>query len=232
MARKSAHERYQEKQFTGSSHSWATEICRNLPAETSVLDIGAGSGVLGRTLQDAGIEDVYAIEIDPKTVELIRPLYKAVVSDLEALQGKQFDVILMLDILEHLPQPFKYLQEVNKHLKPGGRMLISIPNIAHWSMRLSLLFGFFEYTERGHLDKTHLQFFNRRRFLKLSRSLPGVELISLDYSISPAEFVLPAWLTRLEIFELGRKFRLFFTRLWPTLGAYQNLGVLRKKTCD
>jgi 2-polyprenyl-3-methyl-5-hydroxy-6-metoxy-1,4-benzoquinol methylase len=63
-----------------------------------------------------------------------------------------FDVIVFSDALEHLPSPDDMLKLAIRGLKPGGIILASVPNVAHWSMRLDLLFGRFNYAESGLCD--------------------------------------------------------------------------------
>ena len=65
----------------------------------------------------------------------------------------------MLDVLEHLVDPADVLRRVRSHLRPGGVGLVSLPNVAHWSVRKELAMGRFEYTPSGLLDETHLRFF-------------------------------------------------------------------------
>ncbi len=78
-----------------------------------------------------------------------------------------FDVILFSDILEHVYDPVAVLRSHLEFLKPGGHVLISLPNIAIWNVRLELLFGRFRYQDTGTLDRTHIRFFNRRSFREL-----------------------------------------------------------------
>ncbi|MCK1590086.1 class I SAM-dependent methyltransferase [Bradyrhizobium sp. 169] len=72
----------------------------------------------------------------------------------------QFDLILLLDVLEHLPDPVKTLRSIRGLLTEGGRIIVSVPNVAHLSVTLPLLFRRkFTYQDSGILDRTHLRFF-------------------------------------------------------------------------
>lgn len=227
----SAHERYLFKPFPCSSHWWALTQLTTLPESARVLDIGPGSGAIGDFLKsERGISDLHAVEIDSETVQMLeaKGSYKEIVCSLESLSEKEFDCILLLDLLEHLPDPVAFLTKVAPLLKPGGCMLLSIPNVAHWSIRFSLLFGYFEYTNRGILDKTHLQFFNRRRFLHLCTTVPDCTLEHVSESLEPVEFILPAWLTSFFIFKQCRQLQLKFASLLPGFFAYQHLSCIRK----
>jgi len=222
------HERYQSKPFIGSSHSWAYSQLERLEKSACVLDIGAGSGVMGAYLKDRGIEQRYAIEIDPATAAHIAPLYSKVETRLESFNGLKFDAILLLDVLEHMADPFTYFSEVAALLNPQGTILVSVPNIAHWSVRIPLLFGVFHYTNRGILDRTHLQFFTRSRFKKLLGSVVGLSLTELNSSIEPVEFVLPEAIWNNTIFRRICDARLFVARYLPGFFAYQHLAALRR----
>jgi SAM-dependent methyltransferase len=83
---------------------------------------------------------------------------------------RKFDVIVFSDILEHLYDPASVLTRHYRLLAPGGRVLISLPNIAIWNVRLSLFAGRFEYQETGTLDRTHIRFFTRRTFREFTRA--------------------------------------------------------------
>ena len=67
---------------------------------------------------------------------------------------------------------------LRRHLRwtaPGGCVLISVPNIAIWSVRLELLFGRFEYQDTGTLDRTHIRYFTQRTFGRFARKA-GLEI--------------------------------------------------------
>ncbi|MCC6183545.1 MAG: class I SAM-dependent methyltransferase, partial [Microthrixaceae bacterium] len=55
--------------------------------------------------------------------------------------------------------PVSVLHRLRDHLAEDGHLIVSIPNIANWTVRLQLLFGRFRYTDRGILDRTHLRFY-------------------------------------------------------------------------
>jgi SAM-dependent methyltransferase len=120
-------------------------------------------------MRDRGL-NVTAIEIDSDAAaeaELSATVMH--VLDLEApgalapLAGQDFDLILAADVFEHLRDPAACLAQVVPLLREGGRLIVSIPNIAHADLRLALLEGRFEYTDIGLLDHTHLSFFTRER---------------------------------------------------------------------
>lgn len=225
-----AHIRYQSKLFTGSSHSWALEKLASFPASAAVLDIGPGSGVIGKALKERGFVDLSAVEIDPAARDHVRPIYQTVTDNLDALGDRRFDIVLLLDVIEHMAEPEKFLKLVSSRLNAGGRILISVPNIAHWSVRFQLLFGFFQYTNRGLLDRTHLQFFTRSRVKKFGKIDPSLTAREFNSSIPPLELILPESVSTSSLFETSSQFRLKGARLLPGMFAYQHLCELQKTT--
>lgn len=138
-----------------------------VPANSRVLDLGVADGSVAAILKSMGCE-VWGVELEREAAEAARAVCdEVVVADLntfefaEELEGQRFDVVLMLDILEHLSDPAAVLGRVKTVVADGGWGIISLPNVAHASVRLALLKGRFRYTEMGLLDRTHLRFFDR-----------------------------------------------------------------------
>jgi 2-polyprenyl-3-methyl-5-hydroxy-6-metoxy-1,4-benzoquinol methylase len=228
-----AHERYVFKPFLGSSHSWSIKKINDIIDKTNiqdfcVLDIGCGSGAIGQYLKERGLSDIHAVETDSKARDAVRDIYKSIHEDLTFYQNQKFDLILLLDVLEHLLEPSIFLKKVFEIVKPGGVVLISLPNVAHWSVRFSLLFGNFNYTERGILDRTHLHFFTRKTALALVNKISQTEICESNSSIEPIELLLPTWLYRNKIYEFFSKLRIFIARVCPGLFAFQHLIYAKK----
>jgi 2-polyprenyl-3-methyl-5-hydroxy-6-metoxy-1,4-benzoquinol methylase len=138
-----------------------------VPANSRVLDIGAADGSVARMLRAMGCR-IWGIEVEAEAAAQAAEVCERVVNedlnDLDfaaAFDGQKFDVVLMLDVLEHLPDPAPVLRRVASVLDEGGWAVISLPNVAHVSVRLALLEGRFAYTDLGLLDRTHLRFFTR-----------------------------------------------------------------------
>lgn len=221
-------DRYHFKPFIGSSHSWALQQLFLAAKEAQILDIGAGGGVIGQTLQSTGYTNLFAVEVDPDARAHIKSFYQKTAENLALFNDKVFDIVIMLDVIEHLADPFKFFHQAMDLLKPGGMALLSVPNIAHWSVRLSLLAGRFEYNDKGILDRTHLQFFTQKRLKQLVLSYPRIQLENLSASIVPLELMLPENIWHNVLFEFVSKIRLKFANLLPGLCAYQHLAVLKK----
>ena len=142
-------------------------MLRLIGANKRVLEFGCSSGYMSRALQQHGCV-VTGIELDPSAAELAKPFCeRVIVADLDGdawlaqLGDQTFDVAVFGDVLEHLKEPAEPLIVVKKLLRDDGYLVVSIPNIAHGSVRLSLLQGEFRYRKLGLLDDTHLRFFTR-----------------------------------------------------------------------
>lgn len=138
---------------------------------------------------------------------------------LEKLDGEAFDVVVAADVLEHLPDPGRALDLLRPLVRPGGLLLVSLPNVANVTVRLPLLFGRFTYTPRGLLDASHLRFFTRRtgRALLVEH---GFRIETVRPTAMPVELAFPS-LGRPPLAPLVRSAAVLLARLRPTLFGYQ-----------
>jgi len=154
-------------------------VVDEVPDGSRVLDVGCATGYLAAELARRGCT-VDGIEFDPVAAQQARAhCREMVVGDLEApptqaevqrmLAGARPEIIICADVLEHLRDPWAVLAWLRTLLAPGGRAVISVPNIAHWTARRALLRGRFDYTDHGLLDRTHLRFFTRASAAALAR---------------------------------------------------------------
>jgi 2-polyprenyl-3-methyl-5-hydroxy-6-metoxy-1,4-benzoquinol methylase len=162
-----------------------------------VLDVGCATGYLAKVLGERS-NKVSGVEVDPESAEQARPyLERLVVADLDnvdlsaELAGEQFDVIVFADVLEHLKDPASTLRQARSLLGEGGYAVISIPNVAHGAVRLSLLQGDFQYRSLGLLDDTHIRFFTRSGVEDLLRSAGYAAVDVRRTTASPFETEIP-----------------------------------------
>lgn len=157
-----------------------------------VLDIGCGFGGDMKYLRELSPDiRCQAVELNPRAATIAAQFGEVISQDVETLdrpdwQGR-FDYIVMGDILEHLREPEKMLERVYSYLKPNGRLLLSTPNIMHFTVLYGLLQqGDFHYADAGILDRTHLKFFTRK---SLSRMLAevGFEILAWNDLVLRAE---------------------------------------------
>jgi 2-polyprenyl-3-methyl-5-hydroxy-6-metoxy-1,4-benzoquinol methylase len=188
----------------------------------SCLDIGVGSGVIGKEIRQrfplATIDGVDKFDIYLSSCrEFYDECYCCPIEEFH--NHKKYDVIFLLDVLEHLENPWQTILHLQKQcLKETGFAIVSIPNIAHWSTRLELLLGSFQYTEWGILDKTHLRFFTLKTYHELLHK-GKLEPINTHYTyksygkspLSRVPKILETWLTK----------------AYPTLFALQFVSICR-----
>jgi SAM-dependent methyltransferase len=221
------HERYEHKPFPGSSHSWALQECVRLQRSTAVLDVGSGSGVMGVKLRDLGFGVVNAVEADAEARSQTAPLYTEIAPRLSCFAGRTFGLVLLLDVIEHMTDPEQFMSELLTLLTPGATILLSVPNVAHWSVRLPLLFGTFRYTERGILDRTHVRFFTRRSLRHLLKGMGPLSIAQESVSVPPLEFVLPEPVWNNAFFRVLSAAHYRTAQVAPGFFGYQLLTVLR-----
>lgn len=160
--------------------AWYYEFVRKdiaplLPdAAPEVLEVGCGGGGTLAWLKHSGVANrVSGIEINPEAAAIAQDRIDALFqgdadAQLDLLTPDSFDLILCLDVLEHLVDPWQTIQRIHRLLKPGGKLIVSLPNIRHYSVLLPLLLhGEFQYTEAGIMDRTHLRFFTRKTAMAL-----------------------------------------------------------------
>ena len=148
--------------------SAAARLARMIAPGLRVLELGSGPGAVTRILHQKGCR-VTAIDLDTESLELCRSFCERVIQadltqedSLQAVTGEHFDVIVMADILEHLPNPKRILDGLAPLLTNNGYVMLSLPNASHLSVLACLLNGRFPYQDKGLLDATHLRFFGRK----------------------------------------------------------------------
>lgn len=140
-----------------------------------VLEVGCGSGYVSRHLVERG-NHVVGIDIDPDAVNAARQVIAEVhccdldIVDASSVVSGPFDVIVLADVLEHVRDPDRVLADLLGVLAPDGRVVLSIPNVAHVDVRLMLLLGEWRYQPLGLLDDSHLRWFTRRSIAELLRA--------------------------------------------------------------
>lgn len=161
------------------SHSFAIA---SVLARSNVLDIGAADGSVARALSQMGCR-VWGVEGDPQAAEQATEwCEEVIVGDVEQLDfadtlDMKFDVILFLDILEHLRDPVAVARRALQILDDRGYVVVSLPNVAHGAVRAQLMGGRFAYTDTGLLDRTHLRFFDS---VSVREFLDNAGLVVLD----------------------------------------------------
>jgi SAM-dependent methyltransferase len=128
-----------------------------------VLEIGCGAGVTGELLERRLGCRVTGIELNPVAArEAVTRISRVIAGDvLTATVAERFDLVLALELFEHLVDPGAFLERATGWLRDGGALLLSVPNVAHWSIVEDLLAGRFDYLPIGLTCFTHYRFYTR-----------------------------------------------------------------------
>ena len=212
---------YQFKPFHYSSHYWICQFISERRQTLRILDVGTAAGYLGSALKEQG-HFVVGVERDRQLAGAAQRIYDEIYTvDVEAYEfpfKETFDVILFADILEHTRDPMAILRRALPALKKDGEVIVSVPNIAHLAIRLSVLCGRFNYADRGILDRTHLRFFTRKTCLQLLLD-SGFTVDAIVPTPVPLQLVFPA--TETQWFTPFHLLHYWFVRRLQGLLAFQ-----------
>jgi len=225
----------------------------------TILDIGCGTGLLGSILKRKGN---YVMGINNSKQEIKIALnkideckYYDVITGKKFPFNKRVDIMIFADILEHTPNPKEVILKLEKFLKKDGKIILSIPNICCYNLRIRHLFGYYDYDDFGTLDRTHLRFFTKKEIKRLLDEC-GFKIIYLTttpYFIRPLFKVYRSLclkfkknqhkkstvhdinqdILKSKLFNFYSKY--FFPienilpRLYPSLFSYQFITVCKKK---
>lgn len=224
-----------------------------------VLDVGCGRAALGEAIRQRGWE-VWGIERDPEACATARQrLDQLVEADLlsqdqldRQLGSARFDAVVLSDVLEHLYDPRTVLEQYLRYLKPGGRVLVSVPNAVVWTNRLQWLLGRVNYRDTGVMDRTHIRFFTFRTARQLVEAT-GCRVVTIDLTPHLVRAALPGLKRCLRLQAEteahdpralldSRGYRLYqrfvypgerlLARLWRTLLAFRIIIVAEKPPED
>ncbi|MBI5650217.1 MAG: class I SAM-dependent methyltransferase [Chloroflexi bacterium] len=182
--------------LNNANSAW-TILARWVGRNRRVLDVGCGRGQLGNVLRAQFDCAITGIEINSEYARECAGYDRVIIGSAEddallARIGESFDVIVCGDVLEHLREPEIPLRAFHDLLAPNGRLLISVPNVAHFRIRWMLLRGHWDYTPEGIMDATHLRWFTRASLRALvARCCWRAD--ACDFTVSPN---LGRWLHR------------------------------------
>lgn len=182
-----------------------------------VLDFGGGVGATAAALRDTGRAG-HAVLFDQVADNALPAIDAAEALDFEDLgavadlakRHGPFDTILALDVLEHLRDPWGVAEALRGALNPGGRMLVSVPNVSSATVLAPLLLrDRFTYVDAGVMDRTHLRWFTRKTAAELTQG-PGFRIERVAHNPFTRKYALANALT------LGLAKR-FLAKQWLTL---------------
>jgi glycosyltransferase involved in cell wall biosynthesis len=219
---------YQFKDDPSSSHTRILRWLAQMPA-SRVLDLGCAGGHVAEYASRYGhrVTGVDVME-RPGVRGRVGQFVQADLNDgIPASVGGNYDVVLAADVLEHVREPERLLEQIDQVMVPGGVLLASVPNFGHWYPRLRTATGTFDYDERGILDRSHLRFFTRRSFLRLI-DRNGYEVLRSEVTGLPVYTLTSNRRLASVISRIDRS----LVALRPTLFGYQFLYELRPKVRD
>jgi len=141
------------------------EILQHVPQTARrVLDLGCATGTTGAALKQRQEVEVVGVELEPEYArEAAARLDHVITGDVEtATPEGRFDALIAADILEHLRDPWAALRRYAQQLEPGATVVVSLPNVAHWSTYAHLARGSWPRKDEGIFDATHLRWFTLR----------------------------------------------------------------------
>jgi glycosyltransferase involved in cell wall biosynthesis len=210
-----------------SSHQMALELIRQINPR-QVLDVGCGTGFVARECEKAGVR-VTGVDKSPPPPDTMSQFISARLDEGEwTLNINDFDLVLLLDVIEHLSEPEQFLLKLRESYQSYGgaspgppRFILSTPNVAFVTVRLNLLLGKFSYAERGILDITHRRLFTRGSLQRMLEDC-GFQIEKMLPVPVPFDAVFGARLGP----PLTRVSRLLCA-IWPRLFAFQFLVLCR-----
>jgi 2-polyprenyl-3-methyl-5-hydroxy-6-metoxy-1,4-benzoquinol methylase len=205
----------------------AAKLAALIPRAAKVLDVGCGTGSISEIIQTLSGATLIGIEPDTQRAMAAQArglkVFEGYLTKDFLHEHGPFDIILFADVLEHLPDPSELVTLAGKGLAPGGAIVASVPNVAHYFMRLDLLFGRFDYQDCGIRDATHLRWFTRKTICEFFKRL-GFRITVLDCTVSVGladyQFRRPwRWLRETR----RRQVVAFLAKKWPALFGCQHI---------
>jgi SAM-dependent methyltransferase len=157
-----------------------------------VLDVGCGGGATGKLIKEKfpGAK-VIGIERNPRAAERARQVLDEVIcADLyeipvdARLGHAAIDLLLLLDVLEHLYDPWRALERVHEWVSADTRVLASVPNVRNLATLDELAAGSWRYEPNGVLDITHVRFFTKASLRELFEST-GFSVVDMQPLLRP-----------------------------------------------
>lgn len=162
------------------------EMLKYIPLDARrILDVGCGAGKFGGALKERQRAEVWGNELDPACASEARSRLDRVVtgdiaSALQGLPDGYFDCVVFNDVLEHLANPYRVLEQVKHKMSSGGIVVCSIPNVRFFYVLRDYLLGKdWLYRDSGVLDKTHLRFFTKKSIVDMFEAL-GYEVERIE----------------------------------------------------
>lgn len=231
------HHPYRDKVSFDSSHSFAVD---RVSAGARVLDIGDMPGHVGAALAAKGCE-VHGIDMFPPDKPEVFATFAQL--DLNHLTSPKqlpkgpLDTLLLLDVIEHMPDPERVMDVLAAYMREQqATLILTTPNIGFFSVRLMLLLGWFQYGKAGILDRTHTRLFTFRSLRHLAEQ-SGFAILETRGIPAPFPLALPspdraARMLRFNRWLIGISKGLFSYQIGMVLQARPELAHTFAQTMD
>jgi 2-polyprenyl-3-methyl-5-hydroxy-6-metoxy-1,4-benzoquinol methylase len=180
-------------------HPQTQKVLNWTKPNSTILELGCHTGLLSRLLVEKKNCIVTGIDINKEAINVAQEyLLDGFILDLEdypemekVLLNKRFDCIILLHVLEHLRNPSKFLSYIRGVLKEDGFIIIGLPNVSNAKERFDMLYGKFEYTNIGVMDRTHISMFNYFTAKKLiEEARLEIEAYYSPWQVNPVKYFL------------------------------------------
>lgn len=218
---------YSNSKYQNNPNSVWSKISNFINSNTLILDIGCSSGNFGSEITKRKKCIVDGIEIDNEdatiaTTKLRRVWNIDIERDQLPKEMERYDYIYLGDVIEHLVDPVNVLRKIKSLIKNNGKLLFSVPNMAHILTRITIMKGEFGCGETGLLDKTHLHFYDTKEILRVINDA-GYSIEKLDY----VNREVPGVIIKNELNNIGLSASKKFYKMSKSLEAtsYQICGI-------
>jgi len=209
-------------------------LAKWVPNGASVLDVGGGTGTFADKITRENNATVMCVEPDQPRADLARArglnVFTGTVQEFAETTDARFEIAVLADVIEHLPYAAPILTTIRGLLVKDGRLLVSVPNAAHWTIRESLLRGRFDYDVTGLMDATHMRWYTLESLKRLLTACGYV----VESHTGAMGGQIPAYSTRLPWIGLPERYRWGIlrrlVRYFP--GAFAQQHIIRARRSD
>jgi len=166
-----------------------TQIVNKIPKYANVLELGCRNGEMSQVLKQRKSARVIGMETHLSAARTAENICDYVFMEdlddaksLDMLQFEKFDAVTLIDVLEHLRNPIDFLRRLKPLLLDEGRLILSIPNVAHVSRRLKLLCGSFNYTQQTDQHEYLIEHFYTSESIQALLRQAGYTIHDMDYT--------------------------------------------------
>ena len=220
---------YKRKKSPNSSHE---KILKYLPngSGKKIIEFGGGNGNLYQDMIQKGLKVTC---IDREQTEFSKiPNEKFIYNDNTSIKDldlkREYDYLVLSDNLAQTFNDEEFLKYVKRYMKEDGTAIVVVPNITIWFYRLSLLFGRFNYGDRGILDRKNLHFYTKDSNKNLLERA-GYKIEKVQYTGLPFEIVFETVGKSILMKTVDSMYSVM-ANLWPSLFAYQ--FIIKAKVLD